>query len=158
MNITRNDTGVSPEVNEKREQLIPILQEVQEKNGYISRESIVEIAKRLSIPASKVFGVATFYNQFKLNAPGKYQIQICRGTACHVKGSKVILEALVNELKIKPGETTKDGLFSIETVACIGACGLAPVIAVNGKYYSKVTPDSIIKILNSYRNEEKKNG
>jgi NADH-quinone oxidoreductase E subunit len=155
MSTTQKDTGVYPEVNEKREQLIPILQEVQEKNGYISRESIVEIAERLSIPASKVFGVATFYNQFKLHAPGKYQIQICRGTACHVKGSKMILEALVNELKIKPGETTKDGLFSIETVACIGACGLAPVIAINGRYYSKVTPDSIIKILNSYRDEEK---
>ena len=158
MNTTQKESGTYPEVNEKREQLIPILQEVQDKIGYISRESIVEIAKRLSIPASKVFGVATFYNQFKLHAPGKYQIQICRGTACHVKGSKVILEALVNELKIEPGETTKDGVFSIETVACIGACGLAPVIAVNGKYYSKVTPDSIIKILNSYRNEEKNNG
>lgn len=155
INTIKNEVGIYPEVNEKREKLIPILQEVQEEKGYISKESIVEIAEKLTIPASKVYGVATFYNQFKLHAPGKYQIQICRGTACHVKGSKIILEALVNELKIEPGETSKDGLFSIETVACIGACGLAPVIAINGKYYSKVTPDSVIKILNSYRDEEK---
>ena len=158
MNITQNNTGILPHTNAKREKLIPILQQVQEKNGYISKKSIIEIAELLKIPASKVFGVATFYNQFKLNAPGKCQIQICRGTACHVKGSKDILEALINELKIQPGETAKDGFFSLETVACIGACGLAPVIAVNGKYFSKVTPESVLKIINKYRKEEKLNG
>lgn len=139
--------------NAKRDSLILILQEVQELEGYISKESIKKIGEKLNLPASKIYGVATFYNQFRLEPIGKNHILICRGTACHVKGSKAVLERLMQELKITPGQTTKDGLFSIETVACIGACGLAPVIAVNGKFYAKLTPDSVVEIIEKYRKE-----
>jgi len=140
--------------NSKRDMLIPILQETQEKYGYISKESVVSISKFLNLPASKIFGVATFYNQFRLQPIGKNHIQVCRGTACHVKGSKAVLDKLIQELKIQPGETSKDGNFSIEVVACIGACGLAPVMSINGKIYAGVTPDKIKSILNNYKTEK----
>jgi NADH-quinone oxidoreductase subunit E len=143
--------------NAGRDKLIPVLQEVQEKQGYISKESILEISRQLNIPASKIYGVASFYNQFRFQPKGKYEIQICRGTACHVQGSVKILDALKTELKIESGETTRDGLFTLEVVACIGACGLAPVISINGEFYAQVTPEKIRKILNKYREMEKNN-
>lgn len=134
-----------------RDSLIPILQEVQESEGYLSRESMERIANHLRISPSKVFGVASFYNQFRFQAPGKFKIQLCRGTACHVKGSSPLLDALERDLKIKAGQTTKDGMFSIEVVACIGACGLAPVISINGEFHAGVTLDKLPKILAEYR-------
>ncbi len=134
-----------------RDQLLPILQEVQERFGYLSQDSISQVGQMLNLPASKVYGVATFYNQFKFNKPGVYNIMVCRGTACHVLGSATVLEHLEKLLKIKAGETTRDGLFSIEVVACIGACGLAPVIAVNGEFHAKVTPSSLQSIIDEYR-------
>lgn len=134
-----------------RDSLIPILQEVQEKDGFLSREAVVEIGKHLDLPASKIYGVATFYNQFRFQAVGHNHIMVCRGTACHVKGSADVLAAIENELKIKAGQTTRDGLFSIEVVACIGACGLAPVISVNGEFHAKLKPADIKNILDIYR-------
>jgi NADH-quinone oxidoreductase subunit E len=136
-----------------REYLIPILQEVQDRLGFLSRESIFAIADYLELPESKVYGVATFYNQFKLRPPGKYQIQICRGTACHVKGSFNLLETLKRELGIEPGVTTKDELFSLETVACIGACSIAPVLTVNGKFHGRLDTKSVEKIVKTLREE-----
>ncbi|RUA30653.1 MAG: NADH-quinone oxidoreductase subunit NuoE [Bacteroidetes bacterium] len=140
--------------NAKRDSLIPILQSIQEKDGYLSRESVDRVAKHINIPSSKIFGVATFYNQFKFSPPGKYHIQVCRGTACHVLGSSTVLSEIENTLKIKTNQTTADGLFSIEVVACIGACGLAPVISINGEFHAKVTTESISKILDTYRKKE----
>jgi NADH-quinone oxidoreductase subunit E len=137
----------------KRDSLIPILQEVQERHGYISREAVLEIGKHLGLPASKVYGVATFYNQFRFEPQGKFHIQLCRGTACHVKGSKKLLDAVQMALSIKPGQTTRDGVFSLEIVACIGACGLAPVIAIGGEFHAKATPDKVRKILDGYRKQ-----
>lgn len=134
-----------------RDSLIPILQEVQEAHGFLSREAVVEISRHLELPASKIYGVATFYNQFKFQAPGKYHIQVCRGTACHVRGSAAVLDALQRELEIKPGQTTKDGLFSLEVVACIGACGLAPVIAINGEFHAGITSDRVKRIVGAHR-------
>jgi len=134
-----------------RDKLIPILQEVQEAQGYLSRESVVRIGQLLDLPASKIFGVATFYNQFRFEPMGRYHIQICRGTACHVKGSARVLDSIVEQLGIKPGNTTRDGLFSLEVVACIGACGLAPVIAVNGEFHARVDPEKIPEIVQYYR-------
>lgn len=139
--------------NAKRENLIPILQEIQEREGYLSEGAIVKVGQRLKLPASKIFGVATFYNQFRFEPLGKYHIQVCRGTACHVLGSASVLEEIEKQLNVKAGKTTKDGLFSIEVVACIGACGLAPVISVNGEFHAKVTTDSIKEILDEYRNK-----
>lgn len=143
--------------NAKRDSLIPLLQEVQELNGYLSEESISEIAKVLGLSASKIYGVATFYNQFRFDKPGKFQIQICRGTACHVKGSATVLEGLKAELGVDAGQTTRDGLFSLEVVACIGACGLAPVISVNGEFHAGVKPEAINSILDIYRKRDAEN-
>lgn len=137
-----------------RDNLIPLLQDLQTVNGYLSKESIIEVGKHLNLPVSKIYGVATFYNQFRFQPQGKYHIQVCRGTACHVLGSATVLETLQKELGIKSGDTTRDGLFSIEVVACIGACGLAPVIAINGNFHAKVSSDSIKEIIQNYRNQE----
>lgn len=137
--------------NAKRENLIPILQEIQDTEGYLSEEAIVKVGQRLGLPTSKIFGVATFYNQFRFEPLGKFHIQVCRGTACHVLGSSTVLQELEKELKIKSGQSTRNGLFSIEVVACIGACGLAPVISVNGEFHAKVSAGDIKEILNEYR-------
>ena len=139
----------------KREMLIPILQEIQEEQGYLSREAVVAVGRHLNLPASKVYGVATFYNQFRFQPIGRYHIQVCRGTACHVKGSASVLEAIELALGIKAGQTTRDGLFSLEVVACLGACGLAPTININGEFYAGVSPDGVRAILDSYRKSEK---
>lgn len=141
----------------KRDSLISILQEVQEKEGYVSKEAMKEIAKLLKIPASKVYGVATFYNQFRFEPLGKYHIMVCRGTACHVKGSLQTLNMVEDVLKIKPGQTTKDGLFSLETVACMGACSIAPVISINGEFYGEMTPEKLKKLISSIKDKESKN-
>ncbi|MCX7934860.1 MAG: NAD(P)H-dependent oxidoreductase subunit E, partial [Planctomycetota bacterium] len=104
----------------QRDSLIPLLQEVQSAEGYVSRQAVLAISKYLSLPASKIYGVATFYNQFKFQAPGKYHFMLCRGTACHVKGSQRLLESLMKMLNLKPGQTSRDRLFSLEVVACMG--------------------------------------
>jgi NADH-quinone oxidoreductase E subunit len=137
--------------NEKRDSLIPILQEIQEEIGYLSESSVVAVGKHLHLPTSKIYGVATFYNQFRFEPVGKYHVQVCRGTACHVLGSATVLQEIEKNLKIKAGQTTKDGMFSIEVVACIGACGLAPVININGNFHAKVDQNTLKDIIESYR-------
>ncbi|MBN2054653.1 NADH-quinone oxidoreductase subunit NuoE [bacterium] len=154
MVCSKIETILASHPNAGRDSLIPILQEVQGACGYLSREAVIRIGTHLKLPASKIYGVATFYNQFRFQAPGKYLVQVCRGTACHVKGSAKLLEALVHELKIAPGETTRDGLFSLEVVACIGACGLAPVICISGEFYASMTPDKARKLIATYRQKE----
>jgi NADH-quinone oxidoreductase subunit E len=154
---SENEIILNKYPDSKRENLIPLLQEIQELHGYVSRETIMEIGSHLKLPASKIYGVATFYNQFRFNPPGKYHIQICRGTACHVKGSSNVLDMLQRELKIKAGETTRDGMFSIEVVACLGACGLAPVISVNGEFHADVSSKKLQLILKQLRVKEKGN-
>lgn len=155
-------TGVTEILKEhagaQRDSLIPILQEIQENEGFLSEESVVEVGNHLEIPTSKIYGVATFYNQFRFEPKGKYHIQVCRGTACHVLGSATVLNQLEKAVKAKAGQTTHDGLFSIEVVACIGACGLAPVICINGEFHAKVTEKSIVGIIEDYKNREDENG
>lgn len=133
------------------DQLITLLQEVQDACGYLSRDAILSIGRHIDMPASKIYGVATFYNQFRFHPLGRVHIQICRGTACHVKGSKAVQEAIEKSLGVQPGVATHDGVFSYETLACIGACGLAPAIMVNGELRAKVTPESIPALLKEYR-------
>lgn len=137
-----------------RDYLIPILQEIQEQEGFLSEEGIYAVADYLGLPESKIFGVATFYNQFKLIKPGKYQVQVCRGTACHVKGSFDLLETLQRELEVQPGETTADGLFSLETVACLGACSIAPVITINGEFYGRLDGKKTAALIKDIRKQE----
>jgi NADH-quinone oxidoreductase subunit E len=138
----------------ERRWLIPILQDIQDRFGYLPEWAVCRVSDRLRVPTSKIFGVATFYNQFRLTAPGKHVIRVCRGTACHVKGSAMLLEKLIHELNIQPGQTTRDGMFSIETVACIGACSIAPVIAVDNEFHGRVEPMAIPNILAQYRTRE----
>jgi NADH-quinone oxidoreductase subunit E len=140
--------------NAGKDTLIPILQRIQEKEGYLSQSAIEAVGRKLRLPASKIYGVATFYNQFRFEPLGKYHIQVCRGTACHVLGSATVQEELEKILRIKPGQTSRDGVFSMEVVACIGACGLAPVICVNGEFHAKVTRESLKSIIEEYRNTE----
>jgi NADH-quinone oxidoreductase subunit E len=134
-----------------REHLISILQDVQGVEGYLSRENINRISEYLRLPASKIYGVATFYNQFKLNKPGKIQIQICRGTACHVKGSLNLLDSLKLLLGVEVGGTTKDGLFTLETVACLGGCSIAPVITANGRFYGRLDKKKLEDLIEKFR-------
>jgi NADH:ubiquinone oxidoreductase subunit E len=138
----------------KRDALIPILQEVQEAQGFLSREAVTRIGKHLNLPASKIFGVATFYNQFRFTPKGKYHIMLCRGTACHVKGSQKLLEAACKLLKLKPGETSRDQMFSLEIVACMGACGLGPVVNLNGEFHAAVSSRKFAKIVEDCRQKE----
>ncbi len=133
------------------DQLITLLQEVQDACGYLSRDAILSIGRHIDVPASKIYGVATFYNQFRFYPLGRVHIQVCRGTACHVKGSKAVLDELKKQLGIPVGQTTPDGVFSYEELACIGACGLAPAIMVNGELRAKVSPDAIPALLKEYR-------
>ena len=128
---------------------------LQAADGYLSEESVEVISRHLGLPASKIYGVATFYNQFRFVPKGRYHIMVCRGTACHVKGSARVLEAVQDVLKIEDGQTTRDRIFSLEVVACMGACGLAPVINVNGEFFAKVTPMKVRRILEDLRKREK---
>jgi len=138
---------------QSREYLISILQAVQDQNGYVSKESIYRIADYLQLPESKIYGVATFYNQFRLKPPGKHKVQVCRGTACHVKGSSGILDSIKRELEIDVGGTTKDGLFSLDTVACLGACSIAPAITLNEKFYGRLDNKKAQSLLKRVRKE-----
>jgi NADH-quinone oxidoreductase E subunit len=137
--------------NAKRESLIPILQDIQEECGYLSREVVNQVAQYIDLSPAKIYGVATFYNQFRFQPLGKYHVMICRGTACHVKGSKKALDMVVKALGIQPGQTSRDGLFSLGVVACMGACGLAPVVNINGEFYAKVTPKKLSGIIAEIR-------
>jgi NADH-quinone oxidoreductase E subunit len=138
----------------RQDSLIPLLQEIQVKDGFLSEKSVATVGRKLGIPTSKIYGVATFYNQFRFEPKGKYHIQVCRGTACHVLGSATVLNQIEKKLKVKSGQTTRDGKFSIEVVACIGACGLAPVISVNGEFHAKVTTESLERIIDHYNSVE----
>lgn len=130
--------------------LIPVLQEAQNAYGYLPREVIQHIAEKMSIPVSQIYGVVTFYAQFHLNPRGKNIIRVCQGTACHVRGAKGILKALEDSLQVKAGGTTPDLKFTLETVACIGACGLAPVLMVNDDTHGRLTPEVIPELLAKY--------
>ena len=138
---------------EEKKNLIPLLQEVQTRLGYLSRKALQEIAGFLNIPDVEVWGVATFYNQFRFVPLGKYHTTVCMGTACHLAGGRLILEALERELGIKVGETAEDGNFSLERVACIGCCMLAPVIVIKGKIHPRMTPFEVEETLVPYKQE-----
>jgi len=141
--------------HEKVGSLIPLLQSAQDSYGYIPEEAIYYISEIAYIPMSEIYGVITFYSQFRLKPLGKYIIKICEGTACHVNGAKNILKALQNELGISIGETTENGLYTLESVACLGCCSLAPVIMINSETYGNLTAGTISKILKKYRDKEK---
>ena len=127
--------------------LVTVLQEAQDIYGYLPLSVLRYIANEMQVKPAKVFGVATFYTQFRLTPVGKHVILLCQGTACHVNGSDRIETAVCQELKIKPGETTDDGLFTLTNVACLGCCSLAPVMMINGQAYGPLTPDKAVNII-----------
>jgi len=140
----------------KRGNLIPILQKVQGRLGYLPQEAMLEIAKFLDIPAMDVYSVVTFYNQFRLNPPGRHSIRVCLGTACHMKGGYITLDAWKRRLGIDRGETTPDREFDLDTVACVGCCVMAPVTAVDSKPQGRVEPTKVDGILLSFEREREK--
>jgi len=130
--------------------LILLLQKVQVELGYVPEEAVFAISEKLGVPASEVFGVLTFYAQFRLTPRGKNVVRICRGTACHVRGSPRILSAVEKRLGIQDGETTPDMEFTLETIACFGSCSLSPVMVVNEDIYGRLTPEKALDILEGY--------
>lgn len=137
--------------------LMMILSAIQKKYGYIPLEVQEIVSRKTGIPVAEIYGVVTFYSFFSLKPKGKYVLGICLGTACYVKNSQAIVDKFSALLGIAPGETTEDGLFTIEAVRCIGACALAPAMTINGKVYPKVTPDQVGMIIDEYRKKEEAN-
>jgi len=130
-----------------RRHLIDILQAIQAREGYLSNEAMLEVARFLDISSAKVWGVATFYNQFRFTPPGRQAVRVCMGTACHLAGGQLVLDAVARELKIEVGGTTEDREFDLERVACIGCCALAPVVTIGKDVYPGMTPPKVEEIL-----------
>lgn len=140
----------------EQKHLITILQDIQDSYHYLPREILEHTAKRMNIPIAKIYSVATFYENFSLVAKGKYIIKICNGTACHVRKSMPILNKVREVLKVTDeNPTTADGMFTVETVSCLGACGLAPVMTINDKVYPSMTPETAVELIKQIRAEEK---
>ena len=140
-------TAVLASYDRHRQNLIPILQEVQDHLSYLSPQAVEKIAEYLGLSENDVFGVATFYAQFRFHPPGEHHIKVCQGTACHVRGSGLIMEAVIRKLGITSGETTEDLKFSLERVACFGSCALAPVVVVDDKVFGRMTPRRTQKLI-----------
>jgi NADH-quinone oxidoreductase subunit E len=149
--MTENISALLNSFSKDRKNLIPILQEVQEKERYLSAESISEISNYMGISENDIYSVASFYSQFRFKKPGEHTIKVCLGTACHVRGGARILNTVERELKIKPGQTTADGKYSLETVACIGACALAPTMVVDSEVHRQMTPQKVVNLFKSER-------
>ena len=135
--------------------LMMILEAIQSEYGYIPLEVQELVSQLLNIPVAEIYGVVTFYSFFSLTPKGKYVIGVCLGTACYVKGSQLVMDKFSELLGIKPGETTADGLFTLDALRCIGACGIAPAISINGKVYPKVDPGKVAGIINEYKGASK---
>jgi NADH:ubiquinone oxidoreductase subunit E len=138
------DLGVTPASN-----LIAVLQEVQGRFGYLPAPALGQIGRRMRVPLSRIWGVLSFYAQFYTEPRGRHTVRCCRGTACHVRGAKRVIAAVESRLHLREGETSEDLMFSFETVACLGACALSPVVVVDGTYYGKVTPKRVGKVLDA---------
>lgn len=138
----------------EKDNLIQMLNEIQEHYGYVPMYVQKELSEFLSIPMAEIYGVVTFYSRFSLEPQGKYKISVCLGTACFVKGSQKIMDRLTEKLKIEAGQTTKDGLFTIDQTRCVGACGLAPVFTVNNEVYGKATVQKLDEVLDELMRQE----
>lgn len=138
----------------ERSNLIPVLQDIQEEIGYLSDEAVKEVERHTGISANEIYGVATFYTQFRFSPPGEHTIVSCQGTACHVRGGQQILKELEKRLGITAGKTTSDGKFDLERVACLGCCALAPVVAVDGKVHAQMSAKKVPQVLARYDRKE----
>jgi len=140
--------------NSGRGDLLELLQEIQENSAYLSEEAITKVADLYNLPTAKIYGIATFYDQFRFHSKGKFHIKVCNGTACHLSASKSILKEIEKLLKITNGQTSRDGLFSLEEVACMGSCGLSPVILINEDYYTSLKVSEIKDILENLKKSD----
>ncbi|MFZ5449060.1 MAG: NAD(P)H-dependent oxidoreductase subunit E [Thermodesulfobacteriota bacterium] len=131
--------------------LIPVLQDIQDSYSYLPKDELKEVSRRLNVPLTQIFSVATFFKMFSLVPKGRHQIKVCLGTTCHLRGGARLAESLGNKLGIEPGYTTKDMQFSLETVGCLGSCAQAPVMMVDDKYFGRTTVDKVPKILKLYK-------
>ncbi len=136
--------------------LIPMLQDLQSENGYLPAEDLREMSKMLKVPLTRIYHIATFYTAFRLAPKGQHEVTLCMGTVCYLKGADKISNLICEEYRIEPGGTTSDRLFTLQPVNCVGACALAPVMIVDGKYYDDVTPVGALEILNGLKSEESK--
>lgn len=150
VNLEEVDSIIKPYLGRK-EMVIPVLQKIQEHFGFLPRPAMEQVSRRMRIPLSRLYGVATFYAQFKMKPRGRYIIRVCKGTACHIQGSPKISGRIEELLGIESGETTDDLRFTLEEVACIGACALAPVIMINDDPHGRLSPDKIEEILEGYK-------
>jgi NADH-quinone oxidoreductase E subunit len=131
----------------KREELIPLLQEIQEKSGFLSEEAVVKVGNFLGLSTTKIYGLATFYDKFRFVPAGKIQIKICNGTSCFLNGSQNIINSIKEETGVGPGQTTRDGNFSYEIVSCMGGCNNGPIISVNGEYQTHIKPEQLPELI-----------
>jgi NADH-quinone oxidoreductase subunit E len=153
MNTTLQEIFTSKK--KSRSSLIPILQDIQREFGYLSKENMIRIGEYIGMSFNEVYGVASFYKQFKFAKSGKHIITVCLGTACFVKGGQVLAETVRTKLGINPDETTKDGLFSFERVACLGCCALSPVVQIDGEVHGEMKPAKLLRIIDRIIKEEK---
>jgi NADH-quinone oxidoreductase E subunit len=132
-------------------ELIPVLQDIQDNYNYLPKDELRVVATRLEVPLTQIYSVATFYKMFSLVPKGEHQLKVCLGTTCHLRGGQRLVDSLSNRLRCEVGYTTKDGLFSLETVGCLGSCAQAPVLLIDDKYYARVKLDKVPKILKVYK-------
>ena len=149
-----NLVKIVEEYKHDKSNLIQVLNGVQEYYGYIPKDAMIYISEEMNIPVAEIYGVVTFYSRFSLKPKGKYNICVCQGTACFVKGAERILDKVKQELGIEVGETTEDGKFSLEPTRCLGACGLAPVFTINGEVYGNATVEKVKKVLDELKSKE----
>jgi len=155
-NIIVDETFLDKSIKKHGNFLIPILQDIQKSYRYLPEEYLIKVAEKLQIPLIEVYGVVTFYQSFGLIPKGEHIITVCLGTACYIRGGTNMVDVLTKELNIKPGETTKDKKFSLETVNCLGCCAISPVMVIDDKIYGNLTMDKLRKILNRFRENEEK--
>ena len=151
--VLKEARDIVESVGREPEMAIPLLQEIQKRHGYLSEEMLEAVAGEIGMPVADFYGVATFYSQFRFTPSGKHLIKVCKGTACHVAGADILFSAISDELGVGDGETTEDLLFTLESVACLGCCSLAPVVMIDEKVYGKLTAVKIRKILKGISHE-----
>lgn len=149
-NISTEVQSIIKKYNRKKEFLICILQDIQAEYGYLPKDALINVSEQLDIPLIQVYGVATFFRAFSLQPRGRHTVHVCLGTACHVRGAERVLDKIKRELKIDAGETTDDMNFTLETVNCLGACALGPIMVVDGKYHGQMTTAKVDTILKKY--------
>lgn len=142
----------------KESSILAILQDIQAKEKYLPKEALELVGEKLNIPINKIYRIATFYRAFSLMPRGKHEVCVCMGTACHVRGAQRIVDQIKLELGIRPGETTKDQNFTLETVNCLGVCAAGPVVAIDGQYFGKMSPAKVEGTLKKFRSDKKKEG